>query len=127
MVNRSDRSLDRIFRALADPTRRRILLRVARSSCTVSELARPFSISAPAISRHLKVLEDARLVARVKSGRFHRLSVNTDPCRRATGDSAGRRQANLAPLREVMDWMKLFESHWDRHLLRLKQQVESDL
>ncbi len=127
MVNRSYRNLDRIFRALADPTRRRILLRVARSSCTVSELARPFSISAPAISRHLKVLEDARLVARVKSGRFHRLSVNTAPCGRATGASAGRHQANLAPLREVMDWMKLFESHWDRHLLRLKQQVESDL
>lgn len=79
MVNHKEASLDRVFQALADPTRRRILLRVAKSSCTVSELAKPFAISAPAISRHLKVLEGARMLERVKTGKFHRFRVNTDP------------------------------------------------
>jgi DNA-binding transcriptional ArsR family regulator len=129
MVNRSDKNLDRIFRALADPTRRRILLRVARSSCTVSELAKPFAISAPAISRHLKVLEDAQMLVRVKSGKFHRISVKSGahhghPAPDANG---GSRQANLTPLRKVMDWMQLFEAQWDSHLFQLKQQVESAL
>ncbi|HWX18740.1 MAG TPA: metalloregulator ArsR/SmtB family transcription factor [Candidatus Binatia bacterium] len=79
MVNRYEAHLDRVFHALADPTRRRILLRVAKSSCTVAELAEPFSISAPAISRHLKVLENARMIERVKTGKFHRFRVNTRP------------------------------------------------
>src|SRR6516164_6976332 len=83
MVNRKEANLDRVFQALADPTRRKILLRVARSSCTVAELAKPFSISAPAISRHLKVLERARMLQRVKSGKFHRFRVNTGPLDRA--------------------------------------------
>jgi len=129
MVNRDDENLDRIFRALADPTRRRILLRVAKSSCTVAELAKPFAISAPAISRHLKVLEDVKMLVREKSGRFHRISVNVAavPSRSGLAASAVRRQMNFGPLREVMEWMKLFEAQWDKHLLRLKQQVESDL
>ena len=111
------------FEALADPTRRRILLRIAQSSCTVSELATPFSISAPAISRHLKVLEQAQMIERFKSGKFHRLSVKTG----ASGTRGGNHQVSLAPLREVENWIKLFEAQWDKHLLRLKQQVESDL
>jgi len=77
MVNRKAAQLDRVFRALADPIRRRIVARVARSSCTVSDLARPFAISAPAISRHLKVLERARVLERVKTGKFHHFRVNT--------------------------------------------------
>jgi len=129
MVNRNERNLDRIFQALADSTRRRILLRVARSSCTVSELAKPFSISAPAISRHLKVLEDAQMLVRVRTGKFHRMNIKTRTCRSRSrrGASGGNRRANLEPLREVMEWMELFEAQWDKHLLRLKQQVESDL
>jgi DNA-binding transcriptional ArsR family regulator len=79
MVNRKEEHLNRVFQALADPTRRRILLRVAKSRCTVSELARPFSISAPAISRHLKVLEGAKMIERVKAGKFHRFRVNPGP------------------------------------------------
>jgi len=78
MVNRKEAKLDRVFRALADTTRRRILLHVAKSSCTVRGLAKPFSISAPAISRHLKVLEQAGMLERVKTGKFHRFRVNTD-------------------------------------------------
>jgi len=83
MVNRDSAPLDRVFRALADPVRRRLLARVARSSCTVSELARPFAISAPAISRHLKVLERARVLERVKTGKFHRFRVNPGPLTQA--------------------------------------------
>ena len=83
MVNCNTTELDRVFQALADPVRRQILMRVARSSCTVAELAKPFSISAPAISRHLKVLERARMLQRVKSGKFHRFRVNTGPLDRA--------------------------------------------
>jgi DNA-binding transcriptional ArsR family regulator len=79
MVNCKAANLDRVFRALADPTRRRILLHVARSGCTVRELAKPFLISGPAISRHLKVLEQARMIKRVKTGKFHRFRVNTGP------------------------------------------------
>jgi DNA-binding transcriptional ArsR family regulator len=79
MVKRKEEKLNRVFQALADPTRRRILLRVAKTSCTVSELAKPFSISAPAISRHLKVLEGARMIERVKTGKFHRFRVNPNP------------------------------------------------
>jgi DNA-binding transcriptional ArsR family regulator len=129
MVNRHEKNLDRIFRALADPTRRRILLRVARSSCTVAELAEPFSISAPAISRHLKVLEDAQMIVRFKSGKYHRMSVKTGACRSRSARAGGRdsRQLNFAPLRDVLDWVDLFEARWDKHLLQLKQQVESDL
>lgn len=128
MVNCNDRNLDRIFQALADPTRRRILLRVARSSCTVAEIAKPFSISAPAISRHLKVLEDANMLVRVKSGKYHRISVNTSECRgRSARAAGGERQVNFTPLRDVLDWLELFDAQWDKHLLQLKQQVESDL
>jgi predicted ArsR family transcriptional regulator len=123
MVNRNEQNLDRIFHALADPTRRRILLRVARSSCTVSELAKPFSISAPAISRHLKVLEDAQMLVRVKSGKFHRMCVKT----RSGSSNGARPLANFSPLSQVRDWMEQFEAHWDKHLLQLKQQVESSL
>jgi DNA-binding transcriptional ArsR family regulator len=79
MVNRKEVNLSRVFQALADPTRRRILLRVAKSSCTVAELAKPFSISAPAISRHLRVLEGAHMLERVKTGKFHHFRVNTGP------------------------------------------------
>lgn len=62
-------SLDRAFAALADPTRRAMLVRLARGEATVSELAEPFAISQPAISKHLKVLEDAGLVEAGREGR----------------------------------------------------------
>lgn len=79
MVNRSPPRLDRVFRALADPTRRQILTRVARADCTVAELARPFAISAPAVSRHLKILEDAGILQRERAGKYHRFRLNPRP------------------------------------------------
>jgi DNA-binding transcriptional ArsR family regulator len=77
MVKHSSAKLDRVFQALADPTRRRILFLVANSPHHVSRLARPFPISAPAISRHLKVLERAGIIERVRRGKFHRFKLNS--------------------------------------------------
>ena len=89
------------FAALADPTRRAILGRLARQEATVSELAEPFEISQPAISRHLRVLEEAGLITR--------------------GRDAQRRPSRIAavPLREVADWVEQYRRHWDLQFDRL--------
>ena len=75
--------LDRTFQALADPTRRAILARLALGSATVGELAEPFSISMPAISRHLKVLQDAALIHNRREGKHRRCSLNPEALRSA--------------------------------------------
>jgi DNA-binding transcriptional ArsR family regulator len=77
MVNRSSAELDRVFHALADATRRRILFQIAKSDCTVTELSRPFTLSPSAISKHLKVLESAGILRRIKTGKFHRFKLDT--------------------------------------------------
>jgi len=89
------------FAALADPTRRAILGRLARGEATVCELAEPFAISQPAISRHLRVLEEAGLITR--------------------GRDAQRRPSRIAaaPLREVDDWVEQYRRHWELQLDRL--------
>ena len=79
MVKRRRLETDRVFRALADSTRREILFRVARSDCTVAELAEPFDLSAPAISRHLKVLESAGLLRRIRQGKHHHFHLQPQP------------------------------------------------
>jgi DNA-binding transcriptional ArsR family regulator len=71
--------MDQVFRALADPTRREILFRVARADRTVAELSEPFAISPPAVSRHLKILEDAGILQRVRTGKHHRFHMNPRP------------------------------------------------
>jgi DNA-binding transcriptional ArsR family regulator len=90
-----------IFAALADPTRRAILARLAEGEATVSELAEPFAISLPAISRHLKVLEHAGLISRKRSAQWlsNRLEVE--------------------PLREATEWMERYRRHWDANFRRL--------
>lgn len=89
------------FAALADPTRRAILARLARGEATVSELAEPFAISQPAISRHLRVLEDAKLITRARD--------------------AQRRPSRIAaaPLRDVADWVEQYRRYWDLQFDRL--------
>lgn len=82
MVN-NEEHLNQVFHALADPTRRKILQRIASSDATVGELAKPFNISAPAISKHLKTLEKAQLINRVKEGKIHRFQMNTKPLQSA--------------------------------------------
>jgi DNA-binding transcriptional ArsR family regulator len=69
-------SLDTTYAALADPTRRAILARLALGEASVGDVAQPFPISAPAVSRHLKVLEEANLIVRRKQGQTHVLSLN---------------------------------------------------
>lgn len=97
----ADDRLSRVFGALADPTRRAILARLADSDATVSELAQPFSISLPAISRHLKVLERAGLISRSRSGQWRSSSLDA------------------APLREAADWMERYRVFWEASLDRL--------
>jgi len=97
MVNYSPR-LSATFSALADPTRRAILARLAKGEATVTELATPFTITLPAISRHLRILEGAGLLERRKQGRVHH-------CR-------------LAPhsLQEASDWLTFYQRFWDSRL-----------
>jgi DNA-binding transcriptional ArsR family regulator len=90
-----------IFSALADPTRRAILARLADGEATVNELAEPFDISLPAISRHLKVLENAGLISRSRSAQWR----------------SSRLEA--APLREATAWMERYRRYWDDNFDRL--------
>lgn len=87
-------NLDLAFAALADPTRRAIVARLALGEATVNELAQPFHLTQPAISKHLKVLERARLVSRGRA-------AQTRPCR-----------LELAPLQEVTGWLASYQSLW---------------
>ena len=79
----SDARLDLIFRALGDRTRRTLLAKLARGSAMITELAEPFGISLPAVSRHIRVLEKASLVERTVHGRVHRCSLRAEPLREA--------------------------------------------
>ena len=91
----ADDRLSVIFGALADPTRRAILARLADGEATVTELTAPFSVSMPAISRHLKVLERAGLISRSRDGQH--LSSTLRP----------------APLQEATEWMERYRRFWD--------------
>jgi DNA-binding transcriptional ArsR family regulator len=93
--------LSRVFGALADPTRRAILTRLTEGEATVAELAAPFQVSQPAISRHLKVLETAGLISRT---------------RRATARIS---HLEAEPLREVTTWLARYQRFWDESHERL--------
>jgi DNA-binding transcriptional ArsR family regulator len=98
--------LDATFAALADPTRRAILARLAKGEASVNELAEPFKMSQPAISKHLKVLERAGLVSR--------------------GLDAQRRPRKLeaAPLKEATDWLERYREFWETSFRRLDALLE---
>src|ERR1700722_2273638 len=97
----ADDRLSLVFRALADPTRRAILTRLADGEATVAELAEPFDMSQPAVSRHLKVLQDAGLISR---------------SRRAT---ARLSHLQAEPLRDVTAWLARYQRFWDESHERL--------
>ncbi len=97
----ADDQLSAIFGALADPTRRAILARLADGDATVTELTAPFPISMPAISRHLKVLERAGLISRSRRGQHLSSALRA------------------APLREATEWMERYRRFWDASLDRL--------
>jgi DNA-binding transcriptional ArsR family regulator len=79
----SDARLDRVFRALGDRTRRALLARLAHGPAMITELAAPFRLSLPAVSRHIRVLERARLVKRTVDGRVHRCALRAEPLQQA--------------------------------------------
>ncbi|MBN9137999.1 MULTISPECIES: ArsR/SmtB family transcription factor [Phyllobacterium] len=99
--------LSGILAALADPTRRAILARLAEGETSVTELAAPFDMSMPAVSKHLKVLERAGLIARGRAAQWR-------PCRLEAG-----------PLREVSDWLDHYRRFWDESLDRLEDYLQA--
>jgi DNA-binding transcriptional ArsR family regulator len=109
MVKYQDAALDRTFAALADPTRRALLARLIRQDgISVSELAQPFSMSLPAIMKHLDVLSDAGLIAREKTGR-------TVACR-----------LTAKPMEQAMDWLNRYQRFWSDNLDRLAAFLEEE-
>jgi DNA-binding transcriptional ArsR family regulator len=102
--------LSMTFAALADPTRRAILARLATGECSVTELAEPFDISMPAVSKHLRVLERAGLIGRGREAQWR-------PCR-----------IEPAPLKEVAEWTERYRKIWEQHFDSLElylQQMKS--
>jgi DNA-binding transcriptional ArsR family regulator len=94
-------ALSNTFHALADPTRRAILARLARGEASAGELGRPFAISAPAVTKHLKVLERAGLISRSRTAQWR-------PAR-----------LEAAPLRQAADWVEHYRGYWEDRLDRL--------
>jgi DNA-binding transcriptional ArsR family regulator len=101
----SDR-LSSTFAALADPTRRAILTRLSKGETSVSELAKPFKISAPAVTKHLKVLQKAGLITQGRQAQWR-------PCR-----------LEAKPLRAVADWVEQYRRHWEARLDRLEDYLQ---
>ena len=106
MVKYSSETLDRTFAALADPTRRQILAHLARGDSHVTELARPHDMSLPAVSKHLRVLENAGLLRRRRYGRVHEM------------------QLNARPLKNAAQWVEEYRKFWEGSLDRLAAYLE---
>jgi DNA-binding transcriptional ArsR family regulator len=101
MISKQDR-IGTLLTAIADPTRRAILDQLARGPTRVTDVAAPFAMSLNAVSKHIKVLEHARLVRRSRQGREHTLSLEAEP------------------LREVVRWASRYERFWTERLDRLE-------
>src|SRR4051795_11054007 len=99
--------LDSTFRALADPTRRGMLANLALGEKSIGELAEPFAMSFAGASKHVKVLEDAGLIARRKQGRTHLISIDAKP------------------LEEAERWMRQWEKFWNKRLDRLEAAISA--
>jgi DNA-binding transcriptional ArsR family regulator len=98
--------LDRVFGALADPTRRRILDLLAHTDSRVTDIAKPFPVSLPAVSKHLRVLENAGLIERHRDGRVHRLSLKAKP------------------MRDAAAWIERYREFWDEQFVSLSRYLE---
>ena len=99
--------LDLTFGALADETRRGILARLARGDATVGELAEPFDISRPAVSKHLRVLERAGLVKRMRDGRLSRCGLDA------------------SPMRDAAEWVETYRTFWEGQLDSLSRYFDN--
>ncbi|MGI9336786.1 MAG: ArsR/SmtB family transcription factor [Gammaproteobacteria bacterium] len=100
--------LDLVFGALSDRTRRELLSRLAQGSARVTDLAKPFDMSLPAVGKHLRVLEKAGLVRRTISGRVHRCALDA------------------SPLRDAGEWLQNYQKFWGETLDALSEYVQSD-
>jgi DNA-binding transcriptional ArsR family regulator len=112
MVEERARHLDQVFRALAHPTRREILRRIAREERTIGEIAEPFEMSLEAVSKHVQVLERARLVRRTRRGRTHRCRLAPAPLRdaaRVLAELAGLWNRRLDALERLLDEIAIKE------------------
>ncbi len=107
MVKYRSCELDATFAALADPTRRRILERLSKGECGVTRIARPFAMSLPAVSKHLRVLEGAGLLRRRRHGREHRLELEA------------------GPIKEALRWMERYRRFWQGSLEALADYLEN--
>jgi DNA-binding transcriptional ArsR family regulator len=107
-VARQGNVLDDIFAALSDPIRRAIIARLTEGACSVSELGAPFEVSAPAISKHLAVLERCGLIARWKIGRVHYCRLLADP------------------LAQAGAWIAYHQVFWERQLDALENYLDSE-
>jgi len=103
-----EQRLDSTFRALADPTRRGMLASLALGDKSIGQLAEPFAMSFAGASKHVKVLEDAGLIARRKLGRTHLISIDAKP------------------LEEAERWIRQWEKFWNTRLDRLEALIERD-
>ncbi len=99
--------LDAVFAALANPTRRAILARLAQGEATVNALAEPFNMSLPAISKHIRVLENAQLIERGKTAQFR-------PCR-----------LNAKSLKDVANWAEQYRHIWDARFETMERLLEA--
>jgi len=98
MVNYVDQQLSQIFSALSDSTRRAMLARLAKEDMSVSELSKPFSMTKSAITKHVKILENAGLLDRTIDGRIHRCRLEPKP------------------LSAISEWMAFYEKFWNKKL-----------
>ena len=103
----NDDKLDAVFSALGNPTRRRILTRLAAGPASITELAEPFAMTLPAVSKHLRVLERAGLMRREREGSYHRCSLEA------------------APLEDAVSFLARYQPFWERTLDELARYVES--
>jgi len=108
MVNYSPSALDTTFAALSDATRRGILSRLALGETSVSDLAAPYKMSLPAVSKHLRVLESAGLIARHKDGRVHRCRLTP------------------APMKSAAEWIEYYKRFWEEQFDSLAAYLEEE-
>lgn len=104
----SDDRLDAVFHALGDRTRRALLARLANRPAIITELAQPFAMSLPAVSKHIRVLESAGLVVRAVDGRVHQCSLDAKP------------------LKTIAAWVSHYRRFWETNLDELARYVEAD-
>jgi DNA-binding transcriptional ArsR family regulator len=100
-------ALSNTFAALADPTRRAILARLSKGESSVSDLAAPFAMSAPAVSKHLRVLQRAGLITQSRHAQWR-------PCK-----------LQAEPLRDAADWVAQYRQHWEERLDRLEDYLQT--